>query len=45
MVAMPHGTGDGILLLRLSQLKEVVEGLQNNWIKLKEQETKNDEKI
>jgi hypothetical protein len=45
MVAMPHGTGDGILLLRLSQLTEVVEGLQSNWETLKEQESKNDEEI
>jgi len=38
MVAMPHGTGDGIFLCRLSQIKEVVEGLQENWELLKQQE-------
>tara|TARA_B100001996_G_C18668965_1_gene595955 strand:- start:998 stop:1405 length:408 start_codon:yes stop_codon:yes gene_type:complete len=38
MVAMPHGTGDGILLCRLSQIKEVVEGLEKNWEILKQQE-------
>tara|TARA_B100000287_G_scaffold430231_1_gene485077 strand:+ start:742 stop:1149 length:408 start_codon:yes stop_codon:yes gene_type:complete len=38
MVAMPHGTGDGILLCRLSQIKEVVEGLQENWRIKSEQE-------
>ena len=38
MVAMPHGTGDGIFLCRLSQIREVVEGLQENWEVLKQQE-------
>jgi|TARA_A100001011_G_C14321483_1_gene850919 hypothetical protein len=37
MVAMPHGTGDGIFLCRLSEIQKVVEGLQKNWEKSKEQ--------
>lgn len=37
MVAMPHGTGDGILLCRLSEVKKVVEGLQKNWELYEEQ--------
>ena len=31
MVAMPDDTSDGIVLFRLSQLKEVVEGIIENW--------------
>jgi|TARA_B100000902_G_scaffold323158_1_gene316814 hypothetical protein len=31
MVAMPHGTGDGIVLCRLSDLKKVVYGVLENW--------------
>lgn len=37
MVAMPHGTGDGIVLCRLSEIKRVVEGLQENWRQLEEE--------
>ena len=37
MVAMPHGTGDGIFLCRLSEIEEVVEGLIKNWKLVKEQ--------
>ena len=38
MVAMPHGTGDGIFLCRLSDIKKVVEGLQENWKQLEEED-------
>ena len=31
MVAMPDDTSDGIVLFRLSQLREVVEGIIENW--------------
>ena len=31
MIAMPNGTGDGLFICRLSELEEVVEGLQKNW--------------
>jgi len=31
MIAMPTGTGDGLLICRLSQLQSVVEGLLENW--------------
>ena len=37
MVAMPTGTGDGLLICRLSELKEVVNGLLDNW-KLREEQ-------
>ena len=37
MVAMPHGTGDGIVLCRLSEIKRVVEGLEENWKQLEEE--------
>jgi len=37
MVAMPHGTGDGIVLCRLSEIKRVVEGLEKNWKQLEEE--------
>ena|SRR5210317_1873395 len=37
MVAMPHGTGDGIVLCRLSEIKRVVEGLEENWRQLEEE--------
>lgn len=35
MVAMPNGTDDGILLVRLSELKQVVSKLQEMWNKEK----------
>jgi len=31
MVAMPNGTGDGLLICRLSELQNVVAGLLANW--------------
>ena len=31
MVMMPHGSGDGIFLCRISQLKEIVVELQHIW--------------
>jgi len=31
MVAMPDSTSDGIVLFRLSQLREVIEGIIENW--------------
>ena len=31
MVAMPDSTSDGIVMFRLSQLREVVEGIIENW--------------
>ena len=37
MVAMPHGTGDGIVLCRLSEIKKVVKGLEENWKQLEEE--------
>ena len=37
MICMPSGTGDGILLTRISDLEKVVEGLLCNWEKEKEQ--------
>ena len=36
MICMPSGTGDGILLTRLSDLEGLVEGLLTNWNKEKE---------
>ena len=38
MIAMPHGTGDGIFMCRLSSLEKVVEGLLKNWKKYEQQE-------
>ena len=38
MIAMPHGTGDGIFMCRLSSLEKVVEGLLENWNKYEQQE-------
>jgi len=38
MIAMPHGTGDGIFMCRLSSLEKVVEGLLENWKKYEQQE-------
>jgi hypothetical protein len=37
MIAMPNGTGDGFLICRLSELENVVKGLQSNWNKYNEQ--------
>ena len=31
MIAMPNGTGDGLLICRLSELQNVVAGLLANW--------------
>ena len=31
MVAMPDGESDGIVLFRLSKMKEVLEGILSNW--------------
>ena len=31
MIAMPNGTGDGLLICRLSELQNVVGGLLANW--------------
>ena len=31
MIAMPNGTGDGLLVCRLSELQKVVAGLLANW--------------
>ena len=36
MICMPSGTGDGILLTRISDLEGLVEGLLTNWNKEKE---------
>ena len=33
MICMPSGTGDGILLTRISDLEKLVEGLLINWEK------------
>ena len=38
MVAMPHGSGDGLFLCRLSTLNEIVDRLQDMW------KTNNEEK-
>ena len=38
MIAMPHGTGDGIFMCRLSSLEKVVDGLLENWKKYEQQE-------
>ena len=31
LIAMPNGTGDGLLICRLSELQNVVAGLLANW--------------
>ena len=36
MICMPSGTGDGILLTRISDLEGLVEGLLTNWNKEKQ---------
>ena len=41
MIAMPNGTGDGMLVCRLSELENVVAGLMENWKNYEEQENKN----
>jgi len=41
MIAMPNGTGDGMLICRLSELENVVAGLMENWKNYEEQENKN----
>lgn len=38
MIAMPHGSGDGLFLCRLSTLNEIVDKLQDMW------KTNNEEK-
>ena len=38
MIAMPHGSGDGLFLCRLSTLNEIVDKLQHMW------KTNNEEK-
>ena len=37
MICMPDGTGDGLLVTRLSDLEKVVSGLQENWEKERKQ--------
>lgn len=37
MICMPSGTGDGILLTRISDLEKLVSGLLLNWEKEKQQ--------
>ena len=37
MICMPSGTGDGLLVTRLSDLEKVVSGLQENWEKERKQ--------
>lgn len=37
MICMPNGTGDGLLVTRISDLERLVEGLQKNWEKEREQ--------
>lgn len=37
MICMPNGTGDGLLVTRLSELEKVVSGLLENWEKEREQ--------
>jgi hypothetical protein len=34
---MPNGTGDGLLVTRLSELEDLVSGLLENWKKEREQ--------
>lgn len=41
MIAMPHGSGDGLFLCRLSTLNDIVDKLQDMWNTNKEQEIKN----
>lgn len=41
MIAMPHGSGDGLFLCRLSTLNEIVDKLQDMWKTNKEQELDN----
>ena len=41
MIAMPHGSGDGLFLCRLSTLKLIVDKLQDMWNTNKEQELDN----
>lgn len=33
MICMPKGTGDGLLVTRLTSLEQLVEGLKENWEK------------
>ena len=44
MVAMPNGTDDGLILIRLSELKQVVTKLQDMWNKEKGEENGLDKK-
>jgi hypothetical protein len=37
MICMPNGTGDGLLVTRLSELEDLVSGLLENWKKEREQ--------
>jgi hypothetical protein len=37
MICMPNGTGDGLLVTRLSELESLVNGLLKNWEKEREQ--------
>ena len=37
MIAMPHGSGDGLFLCRLSTLKLIVDKLQDMWNTNKEE--------
>tara|TARA_B100001248_G_C27362194_1_gene447085 strand:- start:289 stop:675 length:387 start_codon:yes stop_codon:yes gene_type:complete len=37
MICMPSGTGDGLLVTRLSDLEKLVSGLQENWEKERRQ--------
>ena len=41
MIAMPHGSGDGLFLCRLSTLNEIVDRLQEMWTTNKIEEKEN----
>ena len=41
MIAMPHGSGDGLFLCRLSTLNEIVDKLQDMWKTNKLEEKEN----
>ena len=37
MVAMPEGTSDGLCIIRLSELENVIEAIQDNWDRFNEE--------
>ena len=37
MVAMPEGTSDGLCIIRLSELENVLEAIQANWDRFNEE--------